>query len=128
MKTIQDIIKDIDINISTSILRSSKRTLLFGIKTKHYVPYDRLMKINRTNLNKKQLDILNTIENIHTTYRLLNIPESEYRLHWEYNYQKQKLLHLTYNNMIKPPRQDNKTYINYGNGRSFRGKMRVPFK
>lgn len=50
--------------------------------------------------------------------------------HWHKSYQEQRSLHKSYSKMTKPPRQDNKTYINRSpNGYSSnRNKIRYPKK
>ena len=130
MTKVVEIVNKINGLIELNFPRDTKRIILYSIKTKHYIPYDRLIKVDASNLNKNSLENLKTLMNIHMLYREMDIPESEYKIHWVYNYQTQHELHLSYKTIVKPIRQDNKTYINYGRGNHayFKGKIRFPRK
>jgi hypothetical protein len=65
---------------------------------------------------------------IHNLYDKAKVDDIQRYAHWFYNKKDQMNIHYQQMYMIKPNRQDNKTYINYGNGRSNANKIRFPKK
>ena len=61
-------------------------------------------------------------------YSRVSDDAKEIMLHWHIAWQGQQELKKSYKTMSKPPRQDNKSYINYGSGHSNRNKIRYPKK
>jgi len=49
-------------------------------------------------------------------------------VHWSVNREEQRELHNSYKRTDSPPRQDNKAYINKGNGRGYLRDVRYPSK
>jgi hypothetical protein len=61
-------------------------------------------------------------------YEKVSGDHKEIMLHWHIAWQTQQEVKKSYKSMSKPPRQDNKSYVNYGSGNSNRNKIRYPKK
>lgn len=65
-----------------------------------------------------------------SVYEKAGIEEKDWVKHWEYHRTDQMNIHYGYKKMSRPPRQDNKTYMNTSptGGSSNRNKIRYPRK
>lgn len=63
-------------------------------------------------------------------YNEAGIEEKQWHIHWEYNRLDQREIRKSYKSMSRPPRQDNKTYLNTSPawGSSNKNKIRYPRK
>ena len=61
-------------------------------------------------------------------YEKVSDDPKEILLHWHIAWETQREIKNSYKKMAKPPRQDNKTYINRGNGRGYLRDVRRPRK
>jgi hypothetical protein len=79
---------------------------------------------------KHQSKNLITAKEIVALYRLADIPESDWNTHWVVINHDQKEISKEYKSMARPPRQDNKTYLNKQNtwGAFNKNKIRYPRK
>jgi hypothetical protein len=116
------IVKDIDSKIET-LSRTDKRNLLSLIRKTHFVE-----KKHISSYKDFDTERYNTYSSIHGLYEKLGLTEEMYCKHWYSHFKKQQKIHEHYNDMVKPLRKDNKTYINKGNGDSHPGKIRFPRK
>jgi hypothetical protein len=76
------------------------------------------------NYFKKLLDI----KKIHALYQKAGIIEKDYLAHWTTERTVQRIKHNEYNQISKPERKDNKTYLNRGSGFSNANPVRYPKK
>lgn len=82
----------------------------------------------RRTTNKQTLDHHNNAIVIHDLYDKAGVDEKTRMLHWSIKYHEQKNTHHKYKSNERPSRQDNKSYINYGNFRGGSNSIRVPSK
>jgi hypothetical protein len=79
---------------------------------------------------KHQSKPLATAKKIVALYRLADISETDWHKHWEVMRYDQAKINQEYKSMARPPRQDNKTYLNKQKtwGASNRNMIRYPRK
>ena len=65
---------------------------------------------------------------IHNLYENSGVVEYDWLIHWAHYKYQQLILNKKYNIIAKLPRQDNKSYINYGNRDGKAGRIRFPRK
>lgn len=75
-----------------------------------------------------QIKKLQNIKYVNDIYDKLNIDEKNRYLHWEYYFKYQQKIHDDNKKNSKPPRKDNKDYINYGSGGGSWPTIRYPKK
>lgn len=113
-----------------SLSNKERRKLLTLIRSNNFIPKETLKGMlthygDRQVCDRKKLD--DTVK-IHKLYEKVNISETDYNHHWNYNHLDQKSKHHEMNVIAKPPRQDNKTYINRGGGHDNYNTIRYPSK
>jgi hypothetical protein len=83
-----------------------------------------------TTVAKHRSKSLTTAKLIVALYRLADISESDWHTHWEVLRHDQVQINKEYKSMARPPRQDNKTYLNKQEtwGASNKNKIRYPRK
>jgi len=65
---------------------------------------------------------------IHALYDKADVGGKDRLHHWNITYHEQNRLHYKYKSNANPPRQDNKSYINYGNREGGINGIRFPSK
>jgi len=120
-----------DINDKLDSLDNESRRKFISFIRKQYPMskdnYENVIKYIDDKYQKQHSQKLQNIKFINDIYDKLNIDNSRY-LHWEYYFKYQQKIHNNTKNNSKPPRQDNKTYINYGSGGSNWPTIRYPKK
>jgi len=79
-------------------------------------------------LNVKISKQLSIAKKIISYYDKAGINDNNWVIHWDVMRNDQLLCHEKYESNSRPPRQDNKTYINKGNGCPHSNKIRYPRK
>jgi len=86
------------------------------------------IELNLTPWRKSMDHIIKIFPIIFDLYKKAGLEEKDWYIHWEVTRHDQQQLHINANTNSKPPRQDNKTSINYGSGYSNGNTIRYPRK
>ena len=89
---------------------------------------EKMENLDTTHVIPPSLKHLSTAKLIIGLYEKAGLEEQKWIKHWEVTRYDQKTLNKKYKSTCAPARQDNKTYINKGNGYSHPNKIRYPRK
>jgi hypothetical protein len=119
---VEDLLKsltDKEYGVLTSLIRSNNFILKSSLKN---------MMISYSTRQKNERKKLDDSIKVYLLYDKANVSVIDLQYHWTYNNLDQHVKHKHMNTMTKPPRQDNKTYINCGSGHDNYNSIRYPSK
>ena len=115
--------------ITLNLSYREKRKLISLIRTYNVRSKEAVKNINSllyVKINGDYRKHLEKAAEIIKLYEKAGLVETEWVSHWEYHIKDQHIKHFEAKSNIKVIRQDNKNYINRGNGDSYSGDIRYP--
>ena len=125
-----DIIKNVDDKINSMLNHDESRKFRTLIKSYYKMSRKNIedCMVYYKNMDKDYQKRIDDSKTIYEFYDKLDVNDKDIELHWTYYRYIQSDLHSQYKSVAKLPRQDNKSYINYGSGSGSYPTIRYPSK
>lgn len=124
-------ISEINYKILLSLSRNESHKLNSLIRNHNPIPKSRILELD----NDRNTQTHNVITKDYSAwseiirlYELAGIDDEMIVPHWKHYFHMHRQIHYHQHEMVKEPRKDNKTYLNYGSGDGNRNKIRFPKK